>query len=276
MGTTLSWIVRGLSLVAIAVAPATDGPTVALILLAMGIPHGAADHLIFRSRQPAGAPFVAAGFVLYYLGVVTAYTLLWWWLPGLALIGFLGMSVYHFGQPDGGPLPSRLLWGCFVLGFPVFYHYPEAEPIVSGMIGWQLRLPAWTQLAVPAVLVAGNLAVATYRWQPRRLIDLAVLTVIYLTADLLLGFAIFFLLWHSLPALIQQWQYLRRHRLTGGWSNYIWQLLPLTVGAFASMAIAYVLMDQRGGYAPDLSLLFIMVSLITLPHAILVDRIYRS
>lgn len=272
----LSWLVRGLSLLAILLAPATGGTAFALILLALGIPHGAADHLIFRSRLPPGIPFRAPAFLAFYFVIVGLYALLWWGAPELALLVFLGVSVYHFGQPYGGNPASRLLWGCFLLGFPVLYHYPQAAPIVNGMLGYDLQLPPWVATGIPTLLVTANLSFALLNHQQQRLVDLLILGVVFVCTDLLLGFAIFFLLWHALPALIEQWKYLSRHRLSRGWGSYLLQLLPLTLGAFVSMGLAYLLLHQRGSQMPDLSYVFIMVSLITLPHAFLVDRVYRA
>ena len=274
-GDSLAWGIRGLTLLTAVLSPQTGALGLALLLLALGIPHGAADHLIFRSRHPGGSTFPVVPFVTFYAGIVGGYTLLWWWLPDLALGIFLAVSVYHFGQPHGRHLGERILWGSFALGFPVLYHFPQAEPIISGMLGHAVVLPDGWTLGIPVLLVAANLSLALLTGQRDKAVDTLVLTLAYLCTDLLLGFAIFFLLWHSLPALVEQWRYLTRHRLTGGWASYLGQLLPLTAGAFVAMAIAFAFLYGRGDHMPDLSYLFIMVSLITLPHALLVDRIYR-
>ncbi|WP_116105091.1 Brp/Blh family beta-carotene 15,15'-dioxygenase [Lewinella sp. IMCC34191] len=274
-GGRLSWIIRGLTLLIAFLSPPAGSLGIAMVLLALGIPHGAADHLIFRSRQSAGSAFSVFAFAVYYVGVIGSYTLIWWWWPAVALLLFLAVSVYHFGQPHGGNLADRLLWGTFVLGFPVLYHYPQAEPIITGMLGYRVDLPAGWSGGIPALLVTANVSFALLNRQWARLLDLVILVAVYLGTDLLLGFAVFFLLWHSLPALVEQWRYLTRHRLTRGWSTYLLQLLPLSLGAFVSMGVAYLLLHARGPQTPDLSYLFIMVSLITLPHALLVDRVYR-
>ncbi|MGB3802166.1 MAG: Brp/Blh family beta-carotene 15,15'-dioxygenase [Lewinella sp.] len=275
-GGSLAWAIRILTVLAAIFFPQTGSLGIAMVLLALGIPHGAADHLIFRSRQVADSTFSTAGFMAYYVGIIATYSLIWWWYPAVALLLFLAVSVYHFGQPHGGNLADRTLWGTFALGFPVLYHFPQAEPIIRGMLGYGVDLPVQWMYGVPIFLVAANVSFALLNRQWVRLLDVVLLVAVYLSTDLLLGFAVFFLLWHSLPALIEQWHYLTRHRLTGGWSNYLLQLLPLTAGAFLSMGVAYVMLHERGPQTPDLSYLFIMISLITLPHAFLVDRIYRS
>ncbi|MFZ9189080.1 MAG: Brp/Blh family beta-carotene 15,15'-dioxygenase, partial [Algoriphagus sp.] len=66
-----------------------------LILLLVGIPHGGIDHLI---HDPDIRPQGLVSFILRYLLLMLGYGLLWWFVPLAALIAFLGMSAYHFGQ----------------------------------------------------------------------------------------------------------------------------------------------------------------------------------
>ncbi len=143
MGSSgLSWGIRGLSLLvlclvqAIGNEPGISTTGLALLLLVLGIPHGAADHLIFRARHPErqwrGQRWKFLGF---YSLLVVLYGVLWHAFPAVAFLVFLGVSVYHFGQSYGeGGMASQLAWGSFVLLFPVMLHYPEAAPIIERMV----------------------------------------------------------------------------------------------------------------------------------------------
>lgn len=250
-------------------------PALALLLLALGVPHGAADQLLHlataRTHHRTTRVFAA-----YYVLALGAYTLLWYYFPILALLGFVLLSVYHFGQTRGGTIPDQLIWGAFYLGFPILVHYGEARPIVEGIIGQSLQLPGWlprTGAVVLAVLAALN---AHLRNSRELWMDLGVLLCLYLSTDLLLGFAVYFLLWHSLPASLDQYAFVR-DRLSGGQLRaYLRQLLPVTLAGLACLALAYALLFARSDTAPLFSRIFVMISLITLPHAVLVDRIYRS
>ena len=272
----LAWAIRGLSVLLLLLAPETGDTGFALLLLGLCIPHGAADHLIFRSRQPAGVGGSDIRFAIFYLVVIVAYGLLWFILPGAALLAFLVVSVYHFGQSYPGNAGNQLLWGTFVLGFPVLLHYGDAQPIVEGMLHRRLFLPNWVSWLVPTLLLLANLLVGYLSKQWTRILDACILAIIYLHTDLLLGFAAYFLIWHSLPAAVDQWRYLQRHLLTDRLGMYLRQLLPLTLGAVVSLGLIYWLLNRQGPEVPYLSQLFILVSLITLPHAFLVDRVYRG
>ncbi|WP_169977502.1 Brp/Blh family beta-carotene 15,15'-dioxygenase [Tautonia rosea] len=66
-------------------------------LLVFGIPHGALDHRIptESDRSPGGLGFLAG-----YLGAIAVVLMLWWIAPMAALIGFLVVAAFHFGQGD--------------------------------------------------------------------------------------------------------------------------------------------------------------------------------
>lgn len=267
--------------------------TVALIVIGLGIPHGAADHLIFRARRPGeNSGRSTLRFTLFYLLLILSYGLLWLTVPALALGLFLTVSVYHFGQAQVGkrrePRPrtvSRsLLWGCFALFFPILLHYPQAQPIIEGMLHRPLPLPPYWTVRICFLLVMANayFIILTprdnYRERTamrRQLLDLLLLTLLYLTTDLLMGFAVFFLLWHSIPAAVAQWRYLRGRQLSKGVGHYLQQLLPLSLGAAVSLGTLYYLWSGSPGAGPDLGAVFILISLISLPHAFLVDAVYR-
>ena len=293
MGSSgLSWGIRGLSLLVLCLMqiigkePGITTTGLALLLIVLGIPHGAADHLIFRARHPnrewRGQRWRFLGF---YSLLVVSYGVLWYLLPAVAFLIFLGVSVYHFGQSYGeGGMVSQLAWGSFVLLFPVVLHYPEAAPIIERMAGTTLTIGEGEQIKVCGLLILCNLLallweaahqLASRREVARRMLDLVLLTALYLSTDLLLGFGLFFLLWHSVPAAAEQWRYLHRRAVVADVRGYLRELLPLTLGAIGTLGGLYLWIAGGHGGGIDLGVVFMLVSLITLPHAFLIDRVYR-
>ncbi len=291
---------RGLTLLICVVALLTDGDAggapeqwLAFSLLLAGIPHGAADHLLFEQRFRRSTPGGSLSrFGLFYAGIIGIYAIFWWVLPEIALLFFLLVSVLHFGQTyyheiaparASGNWMAYLPWGAFVLFFPVLWHYSAAEPIISEMTGRTIALPPWMTRGVPVILFFLNLGVILRSYQREqidrtvlagRCLDLCLLLLLFLTTDLLLGFAVFFLLWHSLPAASDQWRFLRGRLKTFRLTDYLSALLPLSLMAFAFLFFFIYLLSKNGSDTGLIGLLFIFISLITIPHAILVDLIY--
>ena len=148
---------------------------------------------------------------------------------------------------------------------------PEAAPIVERMLGYPILVPPW----LPSVLAVGLVVWNAVVYREQRLLDLALLLTLYLSTDLLVGFAVYFLLWHSLPAGCQQWIYLRQQGMVDTFGSYLAQLAPLSVGAALILGGGYWWLHRHSGVGVDMGLVFILISLITLPHTFLVDRVYR-
>ena len=255
-------------------AGSSDHPILAAILLLLGIPHGAADHLL-HSVTTTGRASGPAAFARFYLSAMVGFTALWWLAPVPAFALFIGLSVYHFGQTNPGTLMDKLIWGSFYLGFPVTFHYVEAGPIVAGMLGHPLPDPGGWIYGLPWVLALAAGTNAVLRRRVDLLADLAVLCLLYVSTGLLLGFAVFFLFWHSLPSALEQYAFLRTRLQPAQWREFLQFLIPMSVAAAAFLWLAHAFLFAPGDSAGLLSRVFVLISIITLPHAILVDRIYR-
>lgn len=291
---------RGLSLAAIAAGvlffpDAASGAAYvpfALLLIVAGIPHGAADHLLFRRARDSGVSWrqVLPRFLGFYGLLVVTYGLLWWAWPTAALGLFLLASAYHFGQTHYHAAdlsaPCRtivfVLAGAFFIGFPVLLHPADALPILEQMLGRTLRPAAWWTGVVPWVLLAVNLLVAavlpTKRPSVRggRTLDILLLATLFYGLPLLVGFAVFFLLWHSWPAAVDQYRLLKRAQPELSVGRYALALLPLSLGALLSLVALLSFTGDWLDGAAAAGWLFVFVAVITLPHAVLVDGLYRG
>jgi Brp/Blh family beta-carotene 15,15'-monooxygenase len=81
----------------VAAMPAVQWMPWAVGLLVVGIPHGALDHRVGRAGE--GGPTRVA-FLAGYLALTAAVLAVWRWSPMAALVGFLVVAAFHFGQGD--------------------------------------------------------------------------------------------------------------------------------------------------------------------------------
>ncbi len=193
---------------------------VVLTIALLGIPHGAVDHL---AAAALGGPFdtssqgrFAHGYVLVMLGV----GLVWLVAPTLALVAFLAVSVHHFGQSDLAYLglpPRRAVaaqWsrGVLLIGLPLVAHLESVSPVIERLGGGDPASWAWLAdwwILWSAVLVTQHVVIGWalahgYVDRPtlaREAITVTALTTLFLAADPLIGFAVYFGLWHSLAHL---------------------------------------------------------------------------
>jgi len=253
-----------------------------VILVLVGIPHGGIDHLI---HNPEIRPKGLLHFIIRYLLLMLAYGLLWWLLPVAALIAFLAMSAYHFGQShflEQGQLKPKegllyLLKGSFFLSVILFGDWEMTQEILSPIL--TISLPENYRLLSMGLLMASSLL--AHGWKNRSLslgdaLDYLVLVPILYFSPLLISFAVYFGFWHSLPSMLAEYKYLSQHPSFNSPLKFGKQLLPFSgislVGITAILIIGMKFLDSSQLYL----LFFVMISLISLPHILYMDTFLKE
>ncbi|MEI6411644.1 MAG: Brp/Blh family beta-carotene 15,15'-dioxygenase [Bacteroidota bacterium] len=264
-------------------------PLLAILVLCIGLPHGATDFLLFRHIRGLHltTPEIVRFFTIY-LVVVFSYLLGWVWLPAPALVFFLLISTYHFGQSNLEyiQLPrwleyfSFLLWGAFVLGGALLWHWEESSVIIDQIVGFKIGWSAllmhniqWFLLIIN-VLWFGFLNIGGYLNRSNlyaEWIKLGVLSFMFFHTPLFVGFTLYFTLWHSLGSLLGQLDFFRRKLPTFTVVQYYQQAAPYTLLAVLGLmgliwAQSFILADVS-----LVSLFFILIACVSLPHIILIE-----
>ncbi len=263
------------------------------LILLLGVPHGATDHILFRHvKKDYDKGWLSRFFVRYFL-LMGLLALTWWILPSLALLVFLAISAYHFGQSQWHHLKTSksvknalyISWGAFVLAAPLLWNYTETAPIVEHLIGVEILLSIDYQFFIPlfliVVIVLQTLLLYTKNIiSRRRLIEewsiLLLFSCLFYSTSLLLGFAVYFVFWHSLDSVNDQINQLRKINPDYTLKNYLWQVAPFTLIAFGSIGLF-------AWYSPAalmtdvwVSQFFILISIVTLPHSLLMDSFLET
>jgi Brp/Blh family beta-carotene 15,15'-monooxygenase len=254
-----------------------------ILLCTIGIPHGSNDYIYRAELSKHGL----LKFVIIYLTIMLIYLIVWWYFPILALIIFFLISIHHFGQSNFENtslvyLPS-ILWGTWVLLFPVVIHYNTATTIFNQMIhpfkiGLQLdAYVAYENIDLFKILIIAGFALIYFitlnyfesKVRFKYLLQFALVTIWFVITPLLFGFILFFSFWHSLQSLKHQSQFYtsvsQKNRF-----DFILKMLPFSIIALGSFAI-YVYF--RGFIISEA---FILLSIITLPHVIVMHRLYNK
>lgn len=269
---------------------------IAVSLIALiGIPHGATDYIIF---QYLSKPFWGTDSLFYfyrnYILIMGAYALLWLLSPTLSLAAFILLSIYHFGQSNWNFLEktSKILkhtlfvvWGAFVLLTPILAHYEQAQPIIAQILGFEpIAIDTGWRYAIIAILFAHSVFSCLYlsfeghitrKELQDEMLNLFLLLTVYLFTPLLLGFAIYFVLWHSLGSVMDQITFFKTRIKNYNWKKYILHAFPLTILALGTLA-GLILLQQNMGVSANLGMMFMFISVVTLPHMLLIDQLYEE
>lgn len=249
------------------------------MLATVGIPHGANDYLWRPDRSKRGL----LPFSVVYLGTMAAYLLLWWILPLPALLLFFAISVHHFGQSnfesDNALYAPSVLWGIWVLAFPGLIHLEEALEIFASMMGYpafdipvEKEILGYAKIGGLVTLSVAYLAVV-YRMErahwARYWGQWALLCIWYCITPLLFGFIVYFCVWHSLQSL--RHQLLCFQALTGEKSLRFFKSLLLF--GLVSLAGFGIFVYFRGLVVGEA---FVLLSVIALPHVVVMHRLYGA
>jgi Brp/Blh family beta-carotene 15,15'-monooxygenase len=265
-----------------------------VIILLLGVPHGAVDHAIFKSLvTKIEGPQAMLRFYTVYLGSMVLYGLMWWFNPYVSLVAFLLLSAYHFGQSNWnyvslskiGQIPVYFLQGAFVLGVPILWHFEDAKPIIQAVV------PLFDPIISPQLVVWSvvlltllNLGVIVLLWWQGVLtvvlakaeaINLIILLALFLSTPLLLGFAVYFSAWHALGSVRDQIAFFRIKKPNYQMLDYIKQAAPYSLLAIFGLGVM-VLASAQLRTAEALGMLFVFLSLVTLPHMLLIDLLYNK
>lgn len=265
--------------------------TLAFILIfSFGILHGANDLEILRRKGLAHRKVKSGWKILIaYIGFVGLSALLFYFLPLLALVGFIGFSAYHFGEQHWmkrqgkNPMLQKLLffsYGLVVLFLLFYAHSADVIEVIRGITG--ISIPAiWFGQGL-LISLGGFVSILSLnffrsqllRYALREFLLLALFYLVFHSASLLWAFAIYFVVWHSIPSLADQLRLLYGNISLQSGLKYIKSSAVYWIGALVTLAVAFLLLkDSDYGYLP---LFFSFLAAITFPHVLVITRLYET
>ena len=267
----------------------------ATIALAIGIPHGALDHLV---TLPKAAPVRMALFIMLYVAIalLAIYAILRWNVWGFIFVVL--MSATHFGIGDAAFLSEKdSLDGSSRI--PTWFYAPAAgllpvaiplvnsrstdalEKVNPALINWHSGFTTEILMAV-AVITTLSLLALLQRKRYRDALDILLLAALASFAPPLVAFAVYFGCWHAmrhtarLTSLLPNSEsaYLRG-RPGQAFAAAVIPGLPALVGTFIFVIVLAGFSQQ------DLSDKFLWLTLVTIwaltvPHMIVTARLDRA
>lgn len=252
-----------------------------IILLSIGIPHGAIDHLISNPKIDRKG---LGNFILIYLSLIAAYLIIWYYLPLIALSAFLLMSAYHFGQSHFlTDQPKKNAWilyltrGGYFLFAILLGDWETTKLILSPLINLeylnQSRVLILILFLFSTLLVQGLYGP---KFQKIQLLELLILAPILYFSPLLISFVVYFGFWHALPSMLAEFNYLRSFKAYDSVKKFSFQLLPFSLVSFIGIGLILFLGLKFLESNELILLFFVLISLISFPHILYMDNFLRK
>jgi Brp/Blh family beta-carotene 15,15'-monooxygenase len=275
--STAALVVSALSLVFVHPDARTELIVLGVLILLLGVPHGAFDTIFAWRLYGIGSLVGWIGFVIVYLLLAAGVVAVWVVAPAVFLLGFLLISTVHFsGDPtEGTPLLTRLLYGGSILVLPSLFHADEmgrlfgllVGPGTACMVMPLIRLLAWVWL--PCV---GLAVILRSRSDLLGAVEIGAASLLALVAPPLVSFTLFFCGMHSARHILRTIDYSGR---TSTRVLLLAALLPMA-GVMASSAVAWHFLKDAPMEARVVQIIFVGLAALTVPHMILVERVRLS
>jgi Brp/Blh family beta-carotene 15,15'-monooxygenase len=269
---------------------------IALIALAIGIPHGALDHLVTLPRSSAKK---MALFILIYVAVavLAVLALLTWNVFGFIFV--VVMSAVHFGIGDAAFIseidrrsenPKRFqkyLYASAAGTLPVVIPLVSEkstsalEKVNPVLVNWHQGFNYDLQLWV-MILTAITLLRLVQKRRDGEAIDLVLLYLLAVTAPPLVAFAVYFGCWHAMRHTARLTLTLPSSQaaFTEGSARgaFIKAVLPGTPALIGTFVIAALIVLLRGDSLDDqfLWVCLVVVWALTVPHMAVTARLDRK
>lgn len=268
---------------------------IAIIALAIGIPHGALDHLV---TLPKAAPLKMAAFILIYVAVAIVAVIGILQFNTIGFIIVLFMSAIHFGIGDAafiseidrrtGPVTKLNRWFYIpAAGFtPVFIplvNSASTDALASvnpALINWHQGFDSQILISVTTFSLLAILVMIVNK-RNRETVDLALLLLLAHIAPPLIAFAVYFGCWHamrhtarltlSLPRSIQN---LEQGLNKKAFLNAVIPGLPALIGTFL---VAAVMALSGQSFSDDFFwMALVVVWALTVPHMVVTAKLDRA
>lgn len=272
--------------------------SLALLALAIGIPHGALDHLV---TLPRSSPSRMVGFIAIYVAIalIAVWSILTWSVYGFYLVVL--MSALHFGIGDAAfiaerdqilgveksPRPAQISYALAAGIIPVIIPLSSSESaralaeVNPDLINWD---GGYANSFYSAALLLYLFAIiAQIFWRRfRDGLDLTLLLALATITPPLIAFAIYFGLWHALRHTARLTLNLKKSQSAYGENKSGKALLsavipglPALIGTIVVAAALVVLGNDNFSDAFLWNLLVVIWAL-TVPHMMVTAKLDRN
>jgi Brp/Blh family beta-carotene 15,15'-monooxygenase len=261
-----------------------------ILILTFGILHGANDiKLLQKANKKINTKKGFLITLVYYTLFVLGSGLLFLFIPTVALAAFILFSGYHFGEQhwvskikDPSVLNSIFLsaYGIFILFLIFSAHATEVSLIIEQISGFYIPIYFYSYGVLFMGIITCLFGAISYTRKKirfnviKQLFFILVLTIVFYSSSLLLAFAIYFILWHSLPSMVDQIKYLHGTVNISNIKKYVVSSFPYWLISVLGMGIMLFLFKDN--LSTSLAFFFSFLAAITFPHVLVINRLYKG
>ena len=252
-------------------------------ILTFGIIHGANDLLLIKA---VSEKFNFKTQLLFYIIMVGVFFIFFYNIPVLALITFVLLSSYHFGEhqwtlflkTEGYLIkPFYFFYGLTIFSLIFYFNLNEVLVIIYDITTLELNEDFFFYLLIISSMLSLLMSFSLYEKIKNQFITqlalLALLIITFKTCGLIWSFGIYFVFWHSIPSIKEQTIFIYGKAEKDSIKNYFKKAFLYWLLSIIVLIITYYLF--RSTQDKLISIFFSFLASITFPHTFVVSKIKK-
>ena len=260
-----------------------------LLILSIGVIHGANDLLIIKKYTRKDSLKSQINHFLYYLGIVFLGFLFFYALPSIALLSFVLVSIYHFGEQhwESNSFNTNLYKGKKI--FPIILHgstfflvifINNIDVVNDVLASFNTIFLDYSVLEKLLIILFSIYMLMLLSFELFRryfigeLLFFLLLYFLTMNSSLIYGFSVYFILFHSILSIKDQVSYIYEDDKSQYIKKYLINALPYFLLALFFLVGFYFFVDIES--INILPIIFTFLAAITFPHVIVIEKMYST
>tara|TARA_B110000093_G_scaffold97574_1_gene105165 strand:+ start:67 stop:969 length:903 start_codon:yes stop_codon:yes gene_type:complete len=259
-----------------------------IMILTVGILHGSNDIMLVNHSLRSNSNISSFSIFVIYVTLVASVAILFYFVPFVALCLFVIFSSYHFGEQhfiSKTKTTNSLLYFYYIsYGMLIFSMIFSSNPdevivIVNEITNVFINREFINTILYTSLITTTLMSIVIHF---KRLITfnffeeiilIILLFIIFNIASLIAGFAIYFIIWHSIPSLRDQIVELHSDFNKNTILLYLKNSTLYWLISIISLFILYYVVNDDKLF---ISLFFSFLSAITFPHVLVMFNLFRK
>lgn len=259
------------------------------LILSVGLIHGANDLLIIKRNTSSDTNFSQFKSFIKYFGIVLAGLIFFYFFPSFALISFILVSIYHFGEQhiEAIPLDKNLkntrryisIISNGILLFTIIF-MNNTKVVVDVFSSFNIVFLNYNFLIIILIITSilyASILIVKKDLQPFLISEILFFGLFYflsITSSLILCFSVYFIFFHSILSIKDQVKYIYGSNNSKSLKRYIKNSLPYFILALIFLILFYIYTEIDNNDL--LPIIFTFLAAITFPHVLVIEKMYRT
>ncbi len=261
-----------------------------VLIFSFGILHGSNDILLINSITQLRVKFPFIIVVSTYSLTVLSAVILFYFLPLLAFSLFIVFSAFHFGEQHWNyrelGISKKIrnafyfVYGLLIIQMLFIFNTKEVIETIKSITEHTIsEIFIMYSFILNVIVFTGFTVYLFFKSQAFKstiLIEffyLFIFGIVFKTSSLIWGFAIYFILWHSIPSLFEQVTFIYGDVKRLNILNYCRKAFPYWLISLIGIAIVYFIFKDKKMFS---AIFFSFIAALTFPHALVINKMFKN